>query len=76
MACTKMVKYPFEFIILKMFIAKIFAKTKIFAKILLISASRENGKKHFRFNPSTSTSHSLQWANFILQSLWYKILSA
>jgi hypothetical protein len=53
-----MVKFPFEFIILKMFIAETypfrenFLGNENFRENLLIFAFRENGKNRFRFNPS------------------------
>jgi uncharacterized membrane protein len=53
-----MAKFPFEFIILKMFIAENFRENENFRETkfrenLLIFAFRENGKNHFRFNPNT-----------------------
>jgi hypothetical protein len=69
--CTKMVKFPIEFIILKMYIAETypfsrklpgkrkFLRNEIsrnFAHFRIIFAFRENEKKSFRFNPNLEPS--------------------
>jgi hypothetical protein len=74
-----MVKFPFEFIILKMFIAETysfsrklpgkrkFSRNEIsrnFAHFRIIFAFRENGKNRFRFNPTSPEAKSSD--NFIL----------